>query len=92
MKKYVIEREIPGVGKMQSEQLCAAARKSNGVIADLAPDVQWVESYVAEDRMFCVYLAKDENVVREHARISGFPAHRVVNIKHTISPMTAAGA
>ena len=76
MRKYVIEREISSAGKMSGEQLCAAAAKSNRVIADLAPNVQWVESYVADDRLFCVYLASDENVIREHARASGFPASR----------------
>jgi hypothetical protein len=92
MRKYVIEREISSAGKMSGEQLCAAAAKSNRVIADLAPNVQWVESYVADDRLFCVYLASDENVIREHARASGFPASRIVAINRTISPTTANGA
>lgn len=91
MRKYVIEREIPSVGAMTDEQFCAAAAKSNGVISQLAPQVQWVESYVADDRLFCVYLAKDENVVREHARLSGFPASRIVAVRRTIDPMTAHG-
>ena len=92
MRKYVIEREIPSVGKMTDEQFCAAAGKSNGVISDLAPDVQWVESYVADDRLFCVYLAESEELVEKHANISGFPATRIVPIRRTIDPLTAAAA
>lgn len=92
MRKFVIEREIPSVGKMTDDQFCAAAAKSNGVISDLAPDVQWVESYVADDRLFCVYLAKNKEVVEQHAKISGFPATRIVPINRTIDPMTAEAA
>lgn len=92
MRKYVIEREIPSVGQMTDDQFCAAAAKSNGVISELAPDVQWVESYVADDRLFCVYLARNEELVQRHAKISGFPATRIVPINRTIDPLTANGA
>lgn len=90
MKRFVIEREIPEIGTFGREQLRAAAAKSNEVLAELAPDIQWVESYVAEDRTFCVYLAKDEDVIREHAKRSGFPADRITEIRKTFDPTTAA--
>ena len=90
MKEYVIEREIPAVGTMEREQLRAAAAKSNDVLAQLAPDIQWVHSYVAEDRTFCIYLAKNEDLIHKHAEISGFPASRIVEIKKTIDPTTAS--
>ncbi len=89
MKRYMIERDIPEVGSFEREQLRAAAQKSNEVLAQLAPDVQWVESYVAGDKTFCVYLAKDEEVIRKHAEISGFPATKVTEIRKTIDPTTA---
>lgn len=90
MRKFVIEREIPAVGSLEREELRGAAAKSNEALAQLAPDIQWVESYVADDRTFCVYLAKDEAVIRKHAEISGFPANRIVEVKRTIDPTTAA--
>jgi hypothetical protein len=89
MRKFMIEREIPAVGTLESEQLRQAAAKSNEALAQLAPDVQWQQSYVAEDRTFCVYLAKDEAAVRKHAQISGFPVNRIVEIKRVIDPSTA---
>ena len=89
MKRYVIEREIPGVGALSAPQLKAAAGKSNGALAELAGKVQWVQSYVAENKTFCIYLAESEATVREHARISGFPASKVTEITGTIDPMTA---
>ena len=90
MKKYIIERDIPGVGSFGPEQLCGAAQKSNSVLAQLGPDVQWVESYVAGDKTFCVYLAKDEAIIRKHAEISGFPANKVTEVRTMIDPTTAA--
>lgn len=90
LKRYVIERDIPDVGSFEREQLKAAAQKSNEVLAALAPDVQWVESYVAGDKTFCVYLAKDEAVIRKHAELSGFPATKITEIRKTIDPTTAA--
>ncbi|MEE9586435.1 MAG: DUF4242 domain-containing protein [Hyphomicrobiaceae bacterium] len=89
MRKFMIEREIPAVGSLEREQLREAAAKSNEVLAQLAPDVQWVQSYVADDRTFCVYLATDESVVHKHAELSGFPATRVIEISKMIDPTTA---
>ncbi len=90
MKRYMIERDIPEVGSFERAQLQGAAQKSNEVLAQLAPDIQWVESYVAGDKTFCVYLAKDEDVILKHAEISGFPATKVTEIRKTIDPTTAA--
>jgi hypothetical protein len=89
MKRYLIEREIPGVGKLDAQGLSDAAKTSNQALAKLGPDVQWVESYVVADKTYCVYLATGEEVIREHARISGFPANRISEIKSTIDPTTA---
>lgn len=89
MRKYIIEREIPQVGSLEHEQLSAAAAKSNEALAKLAPHVQWQQSYVAADRTFCVYLADDEQVVREHAKLSGFPANRIIEVSKVIDPSTA---
>lgn len=88
MKRYLIEREIPGVGSLDAKGLRDAARTSNQALAKLGPDVQWVESFVVADKTYCVYLAKDEDVIREHARISGFPANRISEIKTKIDPTT----
>lgn len=90
MRKYIIEREIPKVGTFEREQLREAAKTSNAALAKLSPDIQWVESYVAEDKTFCVYLAKDEAVIRRHAEISGFPASKITEVRRTIDPTTAA--
>lgn len=90
MKKYIIERDLPAVGTLEREELKAAAAKSNEALAQLAPDIQWVESFVAADRTFCVYLAKDEAIIHKHAEISGFPATRIVEIGKMIDPTTAA--
>lgn len=90
MQKFVIEREIPNVGSLNAEELCGAARQSNGALAKLAPRVQWQHSYVAADRTFCVYLAESEDAVREHATLSGFPANRIVPITTIIDPSTGA--
>jgi hypothetical protein len=92
LRKFIIERDIPKVGGFAREQLRAAAAKSNEVLAQLAPDIQWVESYVAADRTFCVYLAKDEAVIRKHADLSGFPATKITEVRKTIDPTTAADA
>jgi len=89
MQKFIIEREIPGAGTLEREQLKEAAARSNAALAQLAPDIQWVESYVADDKTFCVYLAKDEALIRKHAEISGFPANRITPIKRLIDPTTA---
>ena len=89
MKKYVIERELPKVGTLEREQLRQAACKSNEALRQLGPDIQWQESFVAADKTFCVYLAKNESIIHEHARISGFPATKVTEIGKMIDPTTA---
>jgi hypothetical protein len=91
MRKFIIERELPAVGSMARQQLKDAAATSNKALAELAPDIQWVESYVADDKTFCVYLARDEAVIKRHAEISGFPANRITEVRRTIDPTTAQG-
>jgi hypothetical protein len=90
MRKYIIERELPKVGTFEREQLREAAKTSNAALGKLGPDIQWVESYVTENKTFCVYLAKDEAVIRRHAEISGFPASKITEVKRMIDPTTAA--
>jgi hypothetical protein len=90
LRRFIIEREIPKVGTFEREQLRAAAAKSNEVLQQLGPDIQWVESFVADNKTFCVYLAKDEAIINEHARISGFPATKITEVKKLIDPTTAA--
>jgi hypothetical protein len=89
VKKYMIEREIPQVGTLNQEQLRGAAAKSNEALRQLGPGVQWLESYVAEDKTFCVYLAKDEEIIRQHAELSGFPASKITEIGKIIDTTTA---
>lgn len=91
LRKFIIERDIPKVGSFEREQLKAAAGKSNQVLRQLGTDVQWIESFVASDKTFCVYLAKDENVIRQHADISGFPANKITEVRKMIDPTTEAG-
>lgn len=91
MKKYMIEREIPKVGTLGQEQLRGAAAKSNEVLKQLGPDIKWLESYVAGDKTFCVYMAKDEAIIRKHAELSGFPATKITEIGGMIDPTTAQG-
>ena len=88
LRKFIIERDIPAVGSFEREQLKGAAAKSNEVLAKLAPDIQWQESYVAADKTFCVYLAKDEAIIRKHAEMSGFPATKITEIRKMIDPTT----
>jgi hypothetical protein len=90
MRKFIIERDIPKVGSFEREQLRGAAAKSNQVLNALAPDIQWLESYVADNKTFCVYLAKDEALIRKHAEMSGFPATKITEIKKMIDPTTEA--
>jgi hypothetical protein len=90
LRRFLIERAIPEVGSFEREQLREAARQSNQALHQLGPDIQWVESYVANDRTFCVYLAKDEAIIRKHAEISGFPATKITEIRKVIDPTTAA--
>ncbi len=90
MKKYIIERDIPGVDRLSSAGLRDAAASSNCALLRLAPRVQWVESFVAQDKTFCLYLAENEATIEEHARLSGFPATRITEIATVIDPTTAA--
>lgn len=90
MKRYLIEREIAGVGRLDRGQLKDAAATSNAALASLSGTVQWVQSFVADDKTFCVYLAENEAAVHEHAKRSGFPASRVTELRGVIDPMTAA--
>ncbi|HEY2885204.1 MAG TPA: DUF4242 domain-containing protein [Rhizomicrobium sp.] len=88
LRKYIIERDIPAVGTFEREQLRGAAAKSNEVLKQLGPDIQWQESYVAGDKTFCIYLAKDETIIRKHAELSGFPASKITEIRKMIDPTT----
>lgn len=90
LHKYVIERDIPSVGSFEREQLRAAAQKSNQVLRELGPDIQWVHSYVARDKTFCIYLATGEDIIRRHAEISGFPATKITEVPKMFDPTTAA--
>ena len=92
LRKFIIERDIPGAGSLEREELRGAATKSNGVLRDLGPDIQWVESYVAADKTFCVYLAKDEAIIKKHAEISGFPATKITEVRKMIDPTTEHAA
>lgn len=89
MPKYVIEREIPGAGKLSPEQLQAISQKSCGVLQELGPQIQWIESYVTDDKIYCVYIAPNEEMVREHAQQGGFPANHISEVKQVIDPTTA---
>jgi hypothetical protein len=88
LRKFIIERDIPGVGTFAREQLRGAAGKSNEVLRQLGPDIQWLESYVADGKTFCVYLASGEEIIRKHAEISGFPATKITEIRKMIDPTT----
>jgi hypothetical protein len=92
MRKFMIERAIPGVGQLSSCELSDAAKTSNGALAKLAPRVQWQQSYVTGEKTFCVYLAEDEQAIHEHAALSGFPATAITEITGVIDPSTAVGA
>jgi hypothetical protein len=89
MPKFLIEREMPGVGKLSPAQLKAASRESCSVLNRMGPQIQWLHSYVTGDKLYCVYIAPDEQAVREHARQGGFPANRVSRITTLIDPTTA---
>jgi hypothetical protein len=89
MPKYIIEREIPGAGKLTKDQLQGISQKSCGVLKNLGPEIQWVESYVTDDKIYCVYLALSESLVREHAKQGGFPANRISEVRGIIDPTTA---
>lgn len=89
MHKYVIEREIPGAGSLSASDLQGISQKSCGVLKELGPQVQWVESYVTDDKIYCVYIAANEELVREHAKRGGFPANRISQVRTIIDPTTA---
>ena len=89
MPKFLIERDIPGAGKLSAAELQAISQKSCGVLQGLGPQIQWVQSYVTEDKVYCVYIAPDEAMVREHAKQGGFPANRISEITSIIDPTTA---
>ena len=89
MKRFLIERNIPGVGQLSGQELKDASATSNAALAELAGKVQWVQSYVVDDKTFCVYLADHESSVHEHAQLSGFPASKVLEVRNVIDPMTA---
>jgi hypothetical protein len=90
MKKYMIERDIPNVGTLKGENARQAAEKSNSVLRQLGPDIQWMESYVTADKLFCVYLAKDEAIIQRHAELSGFPATKITEIGKVFDPTTGS--
>jgi hypothetical protein len=89
MPKYVIERELPGAGSLPADQLRAISQKSCGVLANLGPQIQWLHSYVTGDKIYCVYIAPNEDLVRKHAQQGGFPANRISEVKTVIDPTTA---
>jgi hypothetical protein len=89
MRRFIIERDLPAIGSADREKLKGAAQKSNETLAALGPKIQWVESYVAADKTFCVYLAEDEDIIREHAKRSGFPANKITEVRRMIDPTTA---
>jgi hypothetical protein len=89
MPKYVIEREIPNAGSLTQDQILGISQKSCSVLKNLGPEIQWIESYVTQDKIYCVYIAPDEAMVREHAKQGGFPANRVSEVKRIIDPTSA---
>ena len=88
MPKYLIERELPGAGKLTDAQLQEISATSNRVLAELGPDIRWLQSYVADDKIYCVYVAPDTDIIFEHARCGGFPANTVTRISRVIDPST----
>lgn len=91
MPKYVIERLVPGAGKMSADELKALSLRSCNALNKLGPQIQWIHSYVTENKIYCVYIAPDEELVREHARLGGFPANLVSVVKNIIDPTTSEG-
>lgn len=91
MPKYVIEREIPGAGKLTQEQIVGISQKSCGVLRNMGPQIQWLHSYVTDDKIYCVYIAPNEESVRQHALQGGFPANRISAVRRVIDPTTAEG-
>jgi hypothetical protein len=89
MPKFLIERHIPGIDKMSRDQLKAVARKSNAVLADLGSEIQWIQSYVVDNKLYCLYIAPDEEIIREHARLGGFPCNVITRVQNLLDPTTA---
>ncbi len=89
MPKYVIEREIPGAGKLSPEELRGISQKSCGVLRELGPEIDWVESYVTDDKIYCIYVAPNEEIIRRHAEMGGFPANQVSEVRAMIDPTSA---
>ena len=89
MHKYVIERELPGAGKLTADQLRAVAQKSNSIIATLGTKIQWVQTYVVDDKLYCVYNAESPKIIEEHAKCGGFPANRITRVSSIMDPTTA---
>lgn len=89
MPKYIIEREIPGAGALSPQELQGISQKSCGILRDMGPQIQWLESYVTDDKVYCVYIAPDEATLKTHAEKGGFPAHRIARVKTVIDPTTA---
>jgi hypothetical protein len=89
MPKYVIERDLPGAGKLSQQELQAVSQKSCGVLKNLGPQIQWVHSYVTQDKIYCIYIAPNEKLIREHASQGGFPANRISEVKTMIDPTTS---
>jgi hypothetical protein len=88
MPKYMIERDLPGAAKLSAEELRSISQKSNKVISELGPDIRWLTSYVTDDKIYCVYVAPDEDILEEHARCGGFPANRISKVSTVIDPAT----
>jgi hypothetical protein len=88
MPKYVIERELPGAGQLSSEELHSISQQSNKVLAELGSDIKWLSSYVTDDKIYCVYVAPDEDIIQEHARCGGFPANKISKVAAVIDPST----
>ena len=89
MPKYVVERELPNAGKLSTQELQAISQRSRAILRSMGQEIQWVESYVMDDRVYCVYIAANEELIREHARQGGFPANRVSQVRETIDPTTS---
>ena len=89
MPKFVIQREVPGAGQLGPSELQSLAKRSVGVLRQLGPEIQWIESYVTGNHLYCVYMAPDEEMIREHGRLGGFPVNKVSQVAHVIDPTTA---
>jgi len=92
MRRFLVERGIPGIGSAEARELGAVAAIDNRIVSELWPDIQWLTSFIAEDKTYCIYLAKDEATVRRHSELAGFPADKILELKTTIDPQTPDGA